>query len=229
MLRQILSGNFEWYELLSYVISAIIVILLVLPLHECAHGFVAYKLGDPTAKGLRRLTLNPFHHIDWLGAASIIFFGFGWAKPVPVNTRYFNNPKRDMALTALAGPVSNLFASLVASLLYNLSVFAFIETGVYFETWAYVVKYIFLFFAQINASLAVFNLIPIPPLDGSKILFAFLPNRIYYQVMKYERYFGFILLIILVSGSSTDFIGDISYNIFYFFIKLTGFIFGFNY
>lgn len=229
MLFSILSSGGTLGEKLVLLLISVLALLPALSVHEWAHGYAAYKLGDSTARADGRLSLNPLDHLDPLGTLMLLLVGFGWAKPVPVNTRYFNNPKRDMALTALAGPVSNLFASLVAALLYNLSVFAFIETGVYFETWAYIIRYIFLFFAQINASLAVFNLIPIPPLDGSKILFAFLPNRIYYQIMRYERYFGFILLIILVSGSSTDFIGNISYNVYYTFIKLTGFIFGFNY
>ena len=104
-------------DFLGYIVASLAIVMLVLPLHEAAHGFAADKLGDPTARYMRRLTLNPFAHIDWLGAAFIMLFGFGWAKPVPVNMRNFDKPKRDMALTALAGPLSNLIAAFIGMFL----------------------------------------------------------------------------------------------------------------
>ncbi len=227
MLRQVLSGDFSIYSLISYVISSIFIILFILPLHECAHGFAAYKLGDPTAKGLRRLTLNPLAHIDWFGSAAIVFFGFGWAKPVPVNMRYFRNPKRDMAITALAGPLSNLLAAFVGTFLFNLFLYIFIETGVLVTAAASIVLDIFRFFAIINVSLAVFNLIPIPPLDGSRILTAFLPNRIYYRLMQYEQIFSLVLIVLVLGGSFSNIIGEVSNTILGAFDYITKLPFGF--
>ena len=122
LLSLIRSGNVNIISIIVYIISSLMVIFLVMPLHEWAHGFVAYKLGDRTAKYQGRLTLNPLAHIDYLGAAMILLIGFGWAKPVPVDPRNFKNPKRDMALTALAGPVSNLLAAVVSGLISNLIV-----------------------------------------------------------------------------------------------------------
>ena len=122
LISMIQSGNVNIFSVIVYIISSLMVIFLVMPLHEWAHGFVAYKLGYRTAKYQGRLTLNPLAHIDYMGAAMILLIGFGWAKPVPVDSRYFKKPKRDMALTALAGPVSNLLAAIVAGLLMNLFV-----------------------------------------------------------------------------------------------------------
>ena len=120
LLTMIRSGNMDIISIIVYIISSLMVIFLVMPLHEWAHGFIANKLGDRTAKLQGRLTLNPLAHIDYLGAAMILLIGFGWAKPVPVDPRYFKKPKRDMALTALAGPVSNLLAAIVSGLIFNI-------------------------------------------------------------------------------------------------------------
>ena len=182
-------------EIITYVISCLVVIFITLPIHELAHGFVANKLGDPTARYLGRLTFNPLAHVDYIGAFSIIVFGFGWAKAVPVNMGNFKNPRRDMAITALAGPVSNLLMALVCNIIVCLFVYVIGFKSI-------VLYYIVMFFnyiSQISVSLAVFNLIPIPPLDGSRIISAFLPPRIYYNLMRYERYF-FMLLIVLMAS-----------------------------
>ena len=120
ILSMIRSGSVDIISAIVYIISSLMVIFLVMPLHEWAHGFVAYRLGDRTAKLQGRLTLNPLAHIDYIGAAMILLIGFGWAKPVPVDPRYFKKPKRDMALTALAGPVSNLLAAIVSGLIFNI-------------------------------------------------------------------------------------------------------------
>lgn len=198
MLSQLLSGNMNFFGVITYILSTLAVIFLTLPIHEFAHGFAATKLGDPTPRYQGRLTINPFAHIDYLGALCILLFGFGWAKPVGVNAYNFKNPKKDMAITAFAGPLSNLIVALISLLLFNLSyvIYSRALVGIIFY-----VAYFFLFIAQINVSLAVFNLIPVPPLDGSRILFAVLPDKYYYNLMRYERYIYYGLIILIVTGA----------------------------
>ena len=175
-------------ELLLGVVPA----LLCITLHELSHGLVAYRLGDTTARDAGRLTLNPVRHIDWMGLIMMVAFRFGWAKPVPVNMYRFRNPKRGMALTALAGPVSNVIIAIVFLFLYGMLFLPLQGSGVLLET-VYLTAYL-------SLSLALFNLIPIPPLDGSKILFSFLPKDRYYRLMRYERYGMLLLLVLLWTG-----------------------------
>lgn len=183
MLFDILRGNTNIVNVLVYIVSSLVVIFLTLPIHEFAHGFVATKLGDPTPRYQGRLTLNPLAHIDYLGALCILIFGFGWAKPVSVDMRNFKNPKVGMAITALAGPMSNIIVAFIAIVIRS-----FITMFLSAYTIGYYLYLLCIFIAQINVSLAVFNLIPIPPLDGSRILNAVLPDRVYYKIMRYERY-----------------------------------------
>lgn len=183
MLFNVLSGNTNIVNVLVYIVSSLVVIFLTLPIHEFAHGFVATKLGDPTPRYQGRLTLNPLAHIDYLGALCILIFGFGWAKPVSVDMRNFKNPKVGMAITALAGPMSNIIVAFIAIVIRS-----FITMFLSAYTIGYYLYLLCIFIAQINVSLAVFNLIPIPPLDGSRILNAVLPDRVYYKLMRYERY-----------------------------------------
>lgn len=195
MLSELLSGSMDFSSVIIYILSSLIVIFLTLPVHEYAHGWTAVKLGDPTPRYQGRLSFSPFAHIDYIGALCIILFGFGWAKPVQVNSFNFRNPKKDMAITALAGPVSNIIMATAAMLISN-AIIAFAPM----VTVTLYVFYFFYFIAQINISLAVFNLIPIPPLDGSRLLSALLPDRIYYKIMRYERYFFILLIGLLYLG-----------------------------
>ena len=171
--------------------------LLAIIFHEISHGYVAYLLGDRTAKNSGRLTLNPIQHMDILGLLCMILFGFGWAKPVPVNPYFFKNRKLGMALVSIAGPVSNLLMAVLSmSVILAISVLE-IENQALIGALNVVMQF-FLVFAILNIGLAVFNLIPIPPLDGSKILFSLLPRRAYGFILKYERY-GMLLLLVLVN------------------------------
>lgn len=170
--------------------------LLCITVHETCHGLAAYWMGDDTAKRMGRLTLNPLKHVDLVGLIMMALVHFGWAKPVPINMRRFRNPKAGMALTALAGPVSNVLLALVALLLRSVVILVAMGTAHYGTLISYLILF-FEYMAVLSAGLAVFNLFPIPPLDGSKILLAVLPGPYYAKWMRYERY-GMILLVILL-------------------------------
>lgn len=178
----------------SQLLARVIVLFTAITVHEYAHGYIAYKLGDPTAKYAGRLSLNPMSHLDPIGALCMAFFGFGWAKPVPVNPMYFKDRKRDNAFVALAGPASNIilaFASTILTALYVVFIYSKFSN--------FVTSFIFTVLIQLaalNISFAVFNLIPFPPLDGSKILGAFLSYENYSKLLQYER-LGFPILMIL--------------------------------
>ena len=172
---------------------------LCLTVHETCHGAAAYALGDPTAKSMHRLSLNPLRHIDWMGFAMMLVVGFGWAKPVPVDMRYFKKPKQGMALTALAGPVSNF----VLAALLMLGARGIYHYAAYTVVWDTLFNFL-LDTAALSIGLGLFNLIPIPPLDGSKVLGALLPDGAYMKLMHYERY-GMVLLLLL---AVTDFGGQ---------------------
>jgi len=189
--KSIWSG-LDW-SVLSDVLLRVIPALLCITIHELCHGLTAYKLGDDTAKRAGRLTLNPLRHIDVMGLIMMLLFRFGWAKPVPVNMNRLRSPKRDMAFVALAGPLSNLLLAILALFLYGLLLIPLSRGSV-----GNVLLDLILTVASLSIALAIFNIIPIPPLDGSKILFSLLPENAYRNVLRYERY-GMILLLLLVA------------------------------
>ena len=186
--------NLDW-SVLTDMLMAVIPALVCITLHELSHGFVAYKLGDNTAKNMGRLTLNPIKHIDIIGLIMMVAFKFGWAKPVPVDMRNFRHPKRDMAITALAGPVSNVIICCVVLFIYGVIFVPCRLSGSEFLGDVLDMVYIT---AYLSIALAVFNIIPVPPLDGSKVLFSLMSDEKYYKLMRYERY-GMLILLALIA------------------------------
>ena len=189
--------NLDW-SVLTGILLSIIPVLFCITIHELAHGITAYWLGDRTAKDMGRLTLNPIKHIEIFGLLMMAVFGFGWAKPVPINMMNFKRPKRYMAVTAIAGPVSNLilavFILIIFGLLYTPLGGMYASQGSASGIALAMIQRT----AYLSVALAVFNMIPIPPLDGSKVLFSLVSDKTYYKLMRYERY-GMILLILFVS------------------------------
>ena len=191
---EIIKNGFDFSYLLG-ILRSVIPSLICITLHELSHGLVAYRLGDDTAKRAGRLTLNPLKHLDPIGLLMMVTVHFGYAKPVPVNMNKFKNPKRDMAITALAGPASNVLITLVCLLLYGL-LYLPLQGGSVGE---FVLDMLDLT-AYISIGYAIFNILPIPPLDGSKVLFSVLDEESYRKLMRYERYGGLILMLLVWSG-----------------------------
>ena len=212
LLDLLFSGNIQ-AAIISFLLS-VPIIILVMSVHEYAHGVVAKKLGDPTAESLGRLTLNPFKHIDIIGFLMFLIIGIGYAKPVPINSRYFKKPKRDMALVGAAGPISNVLMALLfgffMKLFYLLLPFLPMnETSV--VAYGYLVQILYYGIAY-NVIFAIFNLIPIPPLDGSRILYAFLPSKALLWFQRYEQYFfwGLLGVFLIFNIFNIDIIGGVA-------------------
>ena len=217
MLRYLITDGSDPKAYIIHRLLCLPIILISLSVHEAAHGYAAYKLGDPTAKNFGRLTLNPVKHLDPIGFICMLLAGIGWANPVPINTRYFKKPRRDMALSAAAGPLSNLLlAALFCAILKVYSIFfpqAFLNlTG--FAAKVLIFFGIFLYYGiSLNITFAVFNLLPVPPFDGSRLLYVFLPPKYYFGVMKYERYLALAIMLLLLFGVLTPIINFVATGI----------------
>lgn len=178
------------------LLISVIAVFVCMTVHECSHGLVSYWLGDPTAKKMGRLSLNPLHHLDWLGALCMLVFRFGWAKPVSINPNYYKNFRVGTVLVSIAGPISNILLAFLTLLIYGIvQIFVTVPDLVLTFVWTMVFM---------NLGLAVFNCLPIPPLDGSKVVFALLPEKAYRIVLRYERYGFFVLMILIYLNDTFD-------------------------
>lgn len=218
MLLDLIRGGNALSIFMGVCVSAFVV-FCVMPIHEYSHALVATKLGDQTARLSGRLTLNPMAHISPWGAIMILLVGFGYAKPVPVNVRNtkIKNKKAAMALIALAGPLSNLIIGFLSVMVRYIIIVAASKHGGEMTTTIFALNIFFQYSAIININLAVFNLIPIPPLDGSRILFAILPSKFYFGIMKYERYIMAAMFLLLLTGVLTtplSYLSNLIYNAF---------------
>ncbi len=215
-----LRSGLTFMDLITRILAVFMIVFAILPFHELMHGWVAYKLGDNTAKSLGRLTFNPMEHFDLLGALGILIFGFGWAKPIPVDARNFKNPKRDMAIVAAAGPLANLFAALVGGVVLNgVICFCAINPPV-----IWICK-ILSYYIYLNVGIAVFNLIPLGPLDGFKIVSAFLPEKFLDFYYNNQQVVNLSLILILFLGVFNTTIVFLESFLYDFIIQITHYIF----
>lgn len=209
MLSQLLSGHFTIQSIIAQIAAVLVIIFLILPFHEWAHAETAYLLGDKGIKERGRLSLNPLSHIDPIGALFMLLVGFGWAKPVPVDARYFKNPKLGMGITALMGPMANLVAGFVGLLVYY-GILCASPEFLLNNSFGEIVRIFLIFYVQVNVNLAVFNLLPLPPLDGSKILFVILPDKVVAFFYRYQMVFFALLFILIYTGPLSQLLGFLS-------------------
>jgi Zn-dependent protease len=200
-------------DYLIQMLYTVPVLLIAFPVHELSHALTAKMLGDPTAKNMGRLTLNPFKHLDVLGTICLILFRFGWAKPVPINPYNFKNPRAGMAITALSGPLSNLVLGFISIVFMDLLGMGSYTNGTLFTILSIVYKLLY-YSAWINISLCIFNLIPLPPLDGEKILGFFLPESAQAFFDRYAMYFQVVLMLLLFTPIITTPLSYMVTNIF---------------
>ena len=211
MLLDVIRQGFTAEAIIKLALYFVIV-LISLSVHELFHGYVAYRCGDATARNLGRLTLNPLSHLDIIGTIMMLLFGFGYAKPVPINPRNFNHYKRDLCFVSFAGPFSNLMLAFFGVIVYLVSIqligFTVINSPSYF--WIYFL-YNFIF---ANISLAIFNMLPIPPLDGSRIISTILPSKLAYYYLKYEQVIMIVVLLLLWQGAFSGILFFLSEKVF---------------
>ncbi len=188
------------------VLMSVVCRLVAITGHEVAHGFVSDKLGDPTPRREGRLSFNPLAHLDITGTILMLLTGFGWAKPVAIDPRYYRDTKKGMALVAVAGPLSNLVMAFLGLLIYAIFFIINVKTGA-LGTLTSFLQTFSMYFAQTNLCFMIFNLIPIPPLDGSRILGMFLSNRTYYKLLQYERYSMILIMVLSLTGAFSRIIG----------------------
>lgn len=198
-----MNGFQSWLNQLQYekmleILIAVAAGLISITVHEVSHGAAAYMMGDDTAKRSGRLTLNPIRHLDLMGMLCMLVVHFGWAKPVPVNFKRFRNVRAGTIVTSLAGPVSNILLCFLSIYLYM--VLQLVGISHTLPLWVGYVSYFLWYMVILNATLAVFNLIPVPPLDGSKILFSFLPEEKFFWILRYERYGFLVMAVLLYTG-----------------------------
>jgi Zn-dependent protease len=212
-------GIFTFDNIFKILMRAL-VLFTAIPVHECAHAWAADKLGDPTARYQGRISLNPFVHLDLFGTICMLLTGFGWARPVGINPNNFRNRKLGTVLTSIAGPLSNVLLGFLAMIIYKfLSYLPASQSGI-----LYYASYMFYYIILLNVGLAVFNLLPVPPLDGSKVLNAVLPDRIYFRIMQYEQYIFIALIFIMFSGILNPLLGFLRSMIIIGLDFLTGFV-----
>lgn len=224
-----MSGELELKTIVLEFCAIIFVWAFCLPVHESAHAWAADRLGDSTGRLSGRISLNPLVHLSLTGTLMMLIFGFGYAKPVPVNIRNFKNRKVGFGLTAAAGPASNILMAIIFCIIANICKIVIIKNAYDTDSLFYAALQFFITVGYINISLAVFNLLPIPPLDGSRLAAIILPDRIYYQLMSYERYimYGLFVLIFIFSRIGFSPVGFLSEGLFNFIYKIISLPFNF--
>lgn len=223
LLFHLFRGDTPFYVILLQMLFSLVALLLIFPIHECAHGITALAFGDNTAKYQGRLSLNPLAHIDLWGFLLLLLVGFGWAKPVQIDARNFKNRRLGTICTAAAGPLSNVIFCLITYLLYGILYIYGEKNGI---GWLSVFSTLFLYMAIYNATFAVFNLIPFPPLDGSKIVGELLPFKLRYQYYNLERYSYIFFVVIIFILNRTNIISILSNGLLDLFTPLVNTILG---
>ncbi|RGS31521.1 site-2 protease family protein [Eubacterium sp. AF22-8LB] len=210
---------------ISDIIYLAIGVILSMSIHEVAHGLVSYWMGDPTAKLEGRLSLNPFKHIDWAGLVCLLFFGFGWAKPVPIDSRYYKDAKTGIIWTSFAGPVANFLLSFICVFLFY-ALYKFAPQFIFTAAGNFISS-VLSYTGLISTGFGIFNLIPIPPLDGSKVVFSFLPDDKYYKFIEGAPWMNFLFIALIFTGVLNSPLGMLRTQMISFFEMVAKMILGF--